>query len=282
MRKILYGGLSAALLLGGAAFAADAPTTQQNQDTSGAAAGQAGDTTQSNTHAVGPDKVITNPSAPDRASPMEQKGTAEAPDAMANPAGQNSIQGTIAKVHKHKLSVTDPSGQKQDFYVDHSSAVLRDGKTVSLRKLKKGDDVRVSYDLKNGKEVATTITATSKDAANSGTSDQPGQASPGHNPSGSSIQQPVPVGAPPTGENTQPDSSLHDRSFNGNTPGTNYKKESGDQNANTHNAGVNGNIGVQPQGDQQGNDAYGRGVNPKEGVKQGQDQPAPQQDQTQP
>lgn len=264
MRKILNGGLAAALLLGGTAFAADPDTHTQNTDQA-----QTGQLHQDRN--TGTDKVVANPAQPTKPSDAATRATDEAPDAMANQAGQNSLQGQITKVKKDRISLKAQGGQKQDVYVDQGSAVLRDGQAVQVKDLKKGDAVRVSYDVRDGKQYATTITATSKDASKKGTS---AQSKPGHNPSGSSINQPVPANAPPTGEGTQPDKSLDDRSFNGNTPGTNYRKESGDQSPNTRNAGVKGNIGVQPDQqpgaqDQSGTDPYGRQVNPKSGIPSG-------------
>lgn len=237
MKKLLLGGLTAALLAGGAAFADDA----MNHDSSGMAqpGDLKGDQTLKQDTAPGTGLSGADTTAIDKGSEHAQVGTQGAPNSMADQSSAMSMQGTIAKAKKDKLTVKGQDGKKQQVFLDNGSTILRDGKVATAADLKKGDDVRVSFDQRGNKIFATTITATSgmeKEKAKTDTGKV--------DSSGSSITQPAPA-TPGTGEGTQKNDRLDDASMNGNTPGTQYRKESGRTNPNTNNAGVQGNIGVQ-------------------------------------
>jgi hypothetical protein len=254
MKKLLLGGLTAAMLIGGAAFADDA--MNQGTGTNAQPGDVQTDATMKKDKLPGTGMSGSESTAIDKGSDHAQLGTQEAPTSMGDQAGAMNMQGTITKAKKDKLTVKGQDGKKQQVFLDNASTILRDGKVISARDLKKGDDVRVSFDQRGNKIFATTISATSgmgdqKMGQDKMGQDQKmdGQEKDKVKSDGSSITQPV-TGDQSTGVGTQQSGGLDDPSMNGNTPGTQYRKESGRTNPNTNNAGVKGNIGVQGQGTQ--------------------------------
>ena len=263
MKKLLLGSLTAAMLVGGAAFADDA--MNHGAGTMAQPGDVQTDATLKKDKLPGTGMSGSDTTAIDKGSDHAQLGTLGAPNSMGDQAGAMNMQGTITKAKKDKLTVKGQDGKKQQVFLDNGSTILRDGKVISAQDLKKGDDVRVSFDQRGDKIFATTISATSGmgQGQMGGQGQMDGkdmQKMDGQDKvksDGSSITQPV-TGDQSTGVGTQKSGGLDDPSMNGNTPGTQYRKESGRTNPNTNNAGVKGNIGVQGQGAQD----PGQPVNP--------------------
>jgi len=156
MKKSFFGGLVASLLLGGVAFA--------------------------HGNMKGTDYDTQSQSGTSSDTSTQMKTTTQDTSGMQGSMQGEMIQGKVTGIKKNEVMI---DSEKKPLFVDKSATIMKDGKTCALKDLKKGDDIRASYDTRNGKKFATTITVTSM-GASGGSMDEGSQSGTSNYNSGSS------------------------------------------------------------------------------------------------
>ena len=70
-----------------------------------------------------------------------------------------ALEGSVTATSSDQLTLRPESGQEVQVQVDQNTRVLgHDGKSLALTDIKKGDEVRASYEMRNGTNYATEVT----------------------------------------------------------------------------------------------------------------------------
>jgi lipopolysaccharide export LptBFGC system permease protein LptF len=78
----------------------------------------------------------------------------------AKQSGNETALGWVKKVEAtdHSFSMTTLDNEKLTVYAGHSTTLKLNGREITLADLEVGDQVRVAYDIKDGRIAATSIT----------------------------------------------------------------------------------------------------------------------------
>jgi len=79
--------------------------------------------------------------------------------ALTSSAQALEAKGKIKKVSvdQKELIVTDTNGKDLEFVMDDDAKIQLNDKDIKLKELKKGDEITVTYDKKDGKLIATKV-----------------------------------------------------------------------------------------------------------------------------
>lgn len=74
-------------------------------------------------------------------------------------AAGTALQGAVTQASDSALTLRPASGQEVQVQVDQNTRVVgHDGKSLALKDIKQGDEVRASYEMRNGTNYATEVT----------------------------------------------------------------------------------------------------------------------------
>jgi len=97
------------------------------------------------------------------AQTQQEENVAQADDTAMGGSGAagagTALAGSVTAASDNQLTLRPKSGQEVQVQVDQNTRVLgRDGKTLALTDIKEGDEVRASYEMRNGTNYATEVT----------------------------------------------------------------------------------------------------------------------------
>lgn len=97
------------------------------------------------------------------AQQQEQVAGAEGSATGGSGMAGTALEGSVTEASDDQLTLRPKTGQEVQVQVDQNTRVLgHDGKTLALKDIKEGDEVRASYQMRNGTNYATEVTVAHK------------------------------------------------------------------------------------------------------------------------